>query len=64
MRWLLWILAFVTGGAALLAAVAAFSTGGTDIQLIGAGVFLTAFAICVGMVGVMVRLEQIRDRKL
>lgn len=41
----------------------AFTKGGTDMHFIGSGVFLTAFLLALGLVGVLVRLEQIRDRK-
>lgn len=63
MRWFLAILALITGGASLLMLLTALTTGGSDIQLIGAGVFMTAFAVCLGLIGVMARLEEIRDRK-
>jgi hypothetical protein len=63
MRWFLAVLAFVNGGAFMLMVLAGLTEGGSDIQIIGAGVFMTAFAICLGLIGVMVRLEEIRDRK-
>lgn len=63
MRALLFIIALLSGALTLLSIVSAFTTGGSDIQLIGAGVFLTVFSVACGLLGVMVRLEQIRDRK-
>jgi hypothetical protein len=63
MRWLLAILAIPSGGAALLLLIAAFTPTGSDFHFIGSGVFLTAFVLAVGLIGVLVRLEQIRDSK-
>lgn len=63
MRAFLAILAIPAGGLALLLLATAFLKDGSDLQIIGAGVFMTALAVCLGLVGVMARLEQIRDGK-
>jgi hypothetical protein len=63
MRWFLGILSLICGGAAILLLLVALSKDGNDMHFIGSGVFLTAFVVCAGLVGVMVRLEQIRDRR-
>lgn len=61
MRVFLAILAAIAGGVSLLMLVAAFTKDGSDLQIIGAGVFLTVLVVALGLVGVMVRLEEIRD---
>lgn len=63
MRWFLGILALICGGASLLLVLVAFGKDGTDMHFIGSGVFLTAFVVCLGLVGVMTRLEDIRDNR-
>lgn len=64
MRAFLVILSMPTGAAAIMLLLVAFTSGGTDFHFVGAGVFLTAFVLALGLVGVMARLEEIRDRKL
>jgi hypothetical protein len=63
MRVFLAILAVPAGGLTLVMFLSALTKDGSDLQLIGAGVFMTAFVVCLGLIGVMVRLEEIRDRR-
>lgn len=62
MRVFLFVLAILSGGLTLVLLLAALAKGGSDIQIIGAGVFLTVLAVSLAGIGVMARLEQIRDR--
>jgi hypothetical protein len=57
------IISWPIGAAALLLLAVAFTSGGTDFHFIGSGVFLTAFVLAMGLIGVLRRLEEIRDRK-
>lgn len=61
MRIFLAILAIPSGGIALLMAVATFTEGGSDLQMIGAGVFMTVMAVCLAGAGIMARLERKGD---
>lgn len=63
MRVFLAILAVPAGGLALAMFLSALTKDGSDLQLIGAGVFMTVLAVCLGLAGVLSRLEEIRDGK-
>lgn len=63
MRFVLAILAWPAGIMAVLLMASALTKNGSDIQIIGSGVFLTVLVVALGCVGVMARLEEIRDRK-
>lgn len=63
MRIFLAILAIPAGGLALLMLVAAMTKDGSDIQIIGAGVFMTVMVVCIAGAGIMARLERIQVRK-
>ena len=58
MRIFLAILAVPAGGIALLMAVATFTTGGSDLQMIGAGVFMTVLVVCLAGIGIIGNLEK------
>lgn len=58
MRIFLAILAIPSGGIAILMAVATFTEGGSDLQMIGAGVFLTVFVVCLTGACVIGHLEK------
>jgi hypothetical protein len=59
MRIFLSIMALPAGGLALIMAAVAFTKDGSDIQMIGAGVFLTVMVICLAGVGIMARIEKL-----
>lgn len=57
MRHFLNVLGGIAGLAAVLSLLSVFLGRGTDLQLIAVGVFGTMLACCVGLAGVMERLE-------
>lgn len=63
MRIFLAILAIPAGGLALVMAIAGMTKDGSDIQIIGADVFLTVVAVCIAGVGIMARLEKLKGAK-
>lgn len=60
MRIFLAILAIPAGGLALLMFIAGLTKDGSDLQFIGAGVFLILLAVCLSSAGIMARLEKMR----
>lgn len=63
MRFILILLAIPAGLLGLICLATVFTKGGSDIQLIAFGVFLVAVAVAVAGIGIMARLEQIRDKE-
>jgi hypothetical protein len=59
MRIFLTILAMPAGALAALMAIATFTKDGSDIQMIGAGVFLTVMVVCIAGAGIMARIEKL-----
>jgi hypothetical protein len=63
MRHFLNVIGGIAGLAAVLALLSVLLGRGTDLQLIAVGVFGTMLACCVGLAGVMERLEALRKVK-
>ena len=63
MRHFLNVIGGIAGLAAILFFLAYVFANGTDLQLIGVGVFGTMLACAAGLAGVMERLEELRDKK-